>query len=116
MSRYKIQALNENHEVYVGYDNSLRSLFAAVHDLGLEQQAEEDPDSDVESLVLWVGANYDEIKSVDKLKEKIAAYAVLPPEMEAQLQADVEAGTSYVPSGVQKWAEKWSTKFMESNQ
>ena len=51
----------------------MRTFFAQVHDL-TKEESEND-------LVLWIGDNYDEIKSLKGLIEAIAEYAVIPEDI-----------------------------------
>jgi len=93
MSRYKIDS--DKYLIYVGYDQPLRTFFATVESLDLPE--------DENSLLLWVGTSYDEIKSVDGLQQSIADYGSLSSQILQNLEADSKQ--SFNPTPLQRSTE-----------
>ena len=78
MSRYAINS--DKYSIHVGYDQPMRTFFATVEDPNLPE--------DEDSLLLWIGTKYDEIKLVDELQLSIADYTRLNDEIIQNLEAD----------------------------
>lgn|GEM_PF-1061227 len=110
MSRHTIDPINLNYSVVVGYDNPYRSFFANVHDKGIEAQLDNDPELDADPIIIRLGDRYDAIKTVAELKEKLADYAIISPETQQLLQADLEASAYYSATPLQKSMELLSKK------
>ena len=94
MSRYKINS--DRYLIYVGYDQPLRTFFATVEDPDL-------PEDDPNYLLLWVGTNYDEIRSVAELCQSIADYCSIPYSIITKLEDD--SRQPFEPSYIQSLAE-----------
>lgn len=106
MTRYKIPAITSNHEVVVGWDNPLRTLFAQVQDLVLEEQAE--LDDEIDPIILWIGTQYDEHQNLEHFQAAIASFAQIPDDVIQQLQKDMAEAKSYRPSPLQSLVERLS--------
>jgi len=109
MNRYPIPAINSNHEVVVGWDNPMRTLFAQVRDLPLEEQAK--LDDEIDPIVLWIGQQYDEQQDLEKLQTELASFAQIPDNVLQQLQTDMKDAANYQPSLLQLKMER-----LQSNQ
>ena len=70
MSRYQIPASRPEHDIVVGWDPPLNTLFAHVTDMTKD---EDDDGLDV----LWIGCTLNEIHDVDELIKKIRPYAYM---------------------------------------
>lgn len=86
MSRHSIAA-PPPYEVSVGWDRQMRSFFAQVVDPSKEENDEEDG-----QVVLWVGASFDEIKTIGALDNAIRPYATIDEAMRAILWDDQKRG------------------------
>jgi glucose-6-phosphate isomerase len=93
MSRYDFRGKNRRYKIIVGYDPSLRSLFAQVEDLAFETHGavvnEDAPigDSYEEGLIVWVGATT-RITDVQRISKAVADYGVIPKDIEQRLRAE----------------------------
>ena len=78
MSQYHITA--GQHKIIIGWDRPRCTYFASVRDQtkGGDQ-----------SLVLWVGTNRGELRSVDALEAALASYVELAPELRSRLEVDM---------------------------
>jgi hypothetical protein len=97
VSRYKLSPRdpNNNHlEIFVGFDNPLRTFFAQVINASL---GDED-----DNVILWEGAIPGEIETVEHLEEVIRNYADIPPNVKEKLTNDYNNRTE--PSPLQKMA------------
>jgi hypothetical protein len=88
MSRYKISATQDNHEVFVGWDAPMTTFFIQVFDRGIS-----DPD---EQLVVWIGDDVS-IPTLQRLQDIVANHATIPTEIVEQLQADYDRAWSPSP-------------------
>ena len=110
MSRYKINS--NRYIIHVGYDQPLRTcllrlyaeetsaqavrFFATVEDPNL-------PEDDPNYLLLEVGTNYDEIRSVAELAQSIADYCSIPYSIVTKLEEN--SIEPFEPSYIQSLAE-----------
>lgn len=108
MSRYiidrdyfnrNLDSLPENLEVVVGWDEPLRTFFAIVEDFSREETDEQD------TVLLWLGTTYDEIKDISELQRLLAPYATVPDDIVRQCQQD--SGQPFNPSPLQRQVESW---------
>lgn len=94
MSRYKIECKNPAFDVFVGWDRPLETFFGQV----LNPEAE----TDLEMVVLWCGANWNEVPTVAKLAEMMREYADLTEEVAARLNRDQAANPHSQTPGRQR--------------
>ncbi len=82
MSRYKVPALNRDHEAVIGWDGPLGTYFFQVFDTTIP---DDDPRDD---CLLWLGAEEGAFPCLDALLPIVGDYARVPEETLAQLRAD----------------------------
>ena len=87
--------------VVVGWDNPMRTFFALV----CQEPPDDRPDDDPKTLV-WVGTDYDEIKTLEPIIEAVAPWADISQETQQKLLADQKEGATYQPSAIQSWVEE----------
>ncbi len=80
MSRYVIAPHAAHHQVIVGWDPPMQTLFGQVFDTTVEE--------DDAACVLWVGLEVQALTTVAALQDALQAYATLPTAVVAQLQHD----------------------------
>ena len=95
MSQHQVAAKQPDITVTAGWDNPLQTFFAQV----ARTQNENDDDSD--PVLLWLGATRQEHLTPDSLVEPLAPFAVLEPELLAQLRADRAQAAARRPSALQ---------------
>ena len=100
MTRYKINS--KQYSIHVGYDQPLRTFFATVEDLNLPN------DEDDNYLLLWIGRNYDEIRTCAELAQQIAQYCSIPYKIITKLEND--SREPFEPSYTQSLAEDFFGK------
>jgi hypothetical protein len=101
MSRYELQALQKNPHCMcaIGWDRPLATYYAQVID----------PDcNDVDNQAgFWEGTIHAEYPRPDELLSRIAAWAVVPPELKARLLRDrLEAPAPLEPHPWIKFQQK----------
>ena len=94
MSRHTIPSLVQGLTVVVGWDNPLHTYFAQVS----RDNAAEDEDP----LVLWLGAEPNQVLYPQDLIAPLTPYAVLGDDAIAQLRADRAACLDRSPSILQR--------------
>ena len=93
MSRYKLKSPQyPQYDIVVGWDAPLRTYFCIIQDFNID-------DEEADPTILWVGTNYDEIMTVEKLCQQIADYVIIPDEIVVELTQD--ALEPFEPSPVQ---------------
>ena len=85
MSRYSFRGKDPRHRITVGWDNPLATYFAQVWD---ERSIEADEPE------FWVGCELDEVETVERLAELLAAYGEVPPEVLSKLGEDFRNRTA----------------------
>lgn len=85
MSRYHIPGYTPGLTIHVGWDNPLQTFFAQVVDHEI--------DNEEESMLVWVGTDLCDVPTLAALLDRLAAWAVLPPEVMGQLTRDQAAAT-----------------------
>lgn len=93
MSRYIITGYDPRYSIALGWDAPMTTFFAQISDLTIDEE-ESDP------IVLWVGDTDMAIPTINQLQAAIAPYAILPPEIIEQLQADYDQ--TWTPSPLQQ--------------
>lgn len=79
MSRYQLTPVNPAHDVIVGRNPQMNTLFFA-HNIDVS----EDEDDERRDL-LWVGCWYEECRSIDTLVASVKPYVIMTPQEEAAL-------------------------------
>lgn len=69
-------------DVTVGWDPVRETFFGQVED---PTAPEADPET---GLVLWLGQDLYEVRTVDELERRLAPYATLPPQLRVKLKRD----------------------------
>lgn len=86
MSRHEIPARDPAHKIIVGWDHPLQTFFLQVIDRKKEAAGKD------EKFVRWLGCSLREIYEVDQLRQRLARYAELTPDMGATLYGDKDEG------------------------
>lgn len=81
MSRYQIPTLHAHQTCVVGYDPPLGTFFAQIEDLTI-------PADDERHIVLWVGTDVQELRTVAALSNALHGIVTLPAQIQAQLAHD----------------------------
>ncbi len=97
MSRYTIAPHEAHHQVIVGWDPPMQTLFGQVWDTTRAQ--------DDAACVLWVGLEVQALTTVAALQDVLQAYATLPAAVVAQLQHD--QATTPPRSALQEHLLQW---------
>lgn len=105
MSRYRLNSIQNNLEVHVGWDNPLDTFFATVCDIDKEEAGEE------EYILLWLGGSPGEIKDISELIEPLKPYAILDEDIQQEMRKDYSNRTP--PSRLQMFALKAFSEAME---
>lgn len=77
MSRYTFTGNRSHLRIVVGWDRPLQTYFAQVWDGGQLETG---------NLVLWVGAEFEQVPTVDALAEQLAPFGSVPVEIVVQLR------------------------------
>jgi len=94
MSRHTIPSLVHGLIVVVGWDNPLHTYFAQV--------TRDDAAEDEDPLVLWLGAEPNQVLYPQDLIAPLAPYAILADDTIAQLRTDRAACLDRSPSVLQR--------------
>ncbi len=94
MSRYPLDPGTPQHEVVVGWDAPMNTFFGMVKNTSITDEEQDD-------IICWIGGDYDAVKTVQELQEKISKYATIPPELIEQLQTDQDE--PWAPGPAQLW-------------
>ena len=97
MSRYVIAPHEAHHQVIVGWDPPMQTLFGQVFATTVEE--------DDAACVLWVGLEVQALTTVSALQDALQAYATLPAAVVAQLQHD--QATTQPRSALQERLLQW---------
>lgn len=103
MSRYTLQPRQQTVPritVVVGWDNPMRTFFAQVYQEPPANRPEDGPQE-----LVWVGLNYDEIKTLEPILQAVAPWADISQEIQQKLLTDQGQGASYQASPLQGWVE-----------
>jgi hypothetical protein len=127
MSRREIVALNPNHLCVVGYDRGMSTFFCQVTDREIERRAEaaaervaeayeagREPDagdlddSDLEALILWLGADQiGQVETVEELAGRLRDYALIGPEMLETLREDRQREEAPPRTAMERFAQSY---------
>lgn len=91
MSRIQIpenDVSNSFHDVFVGWDNPLRTFFGQVYDSSAD---------DDEQLIEWIGTDREEIFDLTTLCTLLEPYCTVNNEIRAELMANWTARTEPTP-------------------
>jgi hypothetical protein len=84
VSRYEIPARNPAHQVFVGWDPPLQTMFLQVYDA--RRGEEENP-------VVWIGADRPrQLYDIEDLRRALAPHADLPHDIAVALYGDRDEG------------------------
>lgn len=89
MSRYTTPTLQPGQTCVVGWDPPLGTFFAQVHACPAARRPPR--------LLLWVGTDIEDIRTVQELAQALAPYANLPANLQRQLEAD-RRGAGFRPN------------------
>lgn len=89
MSRYPTPTIQPGQTCVVGWDPPLGTFFAQVHACPTAKRRTR--------LLLWVGTDIEEIRTVEELAQALAPYANLPANLQRQLEAD-RRGAGFRPN------------------
>lgn len=96
MSRHEIPARDRSLRIVVGWDNPLRSFFAQI----VRRDTADDDDGN--PPILWVGAQPQEVVTVEDLARHLAPFADRTEDTAAQLRADRAAKRGQPPTALQQ--------------
>ena len=80
MSRYSVPAHEARYTIHVGWDGPLETFFVQVFDT---TTADDDA-----ACVLWEGAGFQALPTVEAVQRTLQPYATLPPAIRTQLCHD----------------------------
>jgi hypothetical protein len=89
MSRYHVQHRDPHLDIYVGWDNPLRTYFGQVFDDRVPEDENE--------CVYWVGKQEEELPSTGALYEAMLGWVVLPAALLLAVWRDQEASPPRTP-------------------
>ena len=82
MSRYKLKSPKyPQYDIAVGWNKSLLTYFCIIQNLNIDKN-EADP------IILWVGVNYDEVRTVEEFAGTIPNYLIIPVDIVVKLKQD----------------------------
>ena len=79
MSRYRVPAHEARYTIHVGWDPPLETFFVQVFDT---------TDDDDAACVLWEGAGFQALPTVEAVQRTLQPYATLPPATRTRLRDD----------------------------
>ncbi len=79
MSRYSVDPYTSVHDVIVGWDEGFLTFFARV---------EPHANCETNELLVWLGTERSQVKTVEQLANAVGDYAVIPVHILQALQHD----------------------------